>query len=454
MNALYTLDIKNVDYLKEKLALKFKKIEILQINFNESEFLKSQKEYILKLINTFDDMTQDSDFIIVIAPQNSGVVGKIELSLQLAKNLNCPIFEDEILEKVKAINPNSKLVITDDLSEILSLKQNIITPLKFEYQLRKEAKRLKKHIILPEGDDDRILMAAHNVLQDECVKISIIADKQSIKNKEYTLGIDLKNANIIEINSSDLLVKFADEIYELRKQKGISKEQVLNMASDRNYFATMMVKNNLADAVVSGAVGTTADTIRPALQLIKTKPNTSVVSGLFFMVLDEELLVYADCAININPDANILADIAITSAKTALSFGLDPHVAILSYSTADSGSGQSVEMIKQAKQIAADLDKTLKIVGPIQYDAAVDKVVASKKMPSSDVAGSANVFVFPDLNSANICYKAVQRSANALAIGPILQGLKKPVNDLSRGALTQDIINTILISAIQAGGDE
>ncbi|WP_169764440.1 phosphate acetyltransferase [Campylobacter mucosalis] len=454
MNALYTLDTKNVDYLKEKLALKFKKIEILQINFNESEFLKSQKEYILKLINTFDDMTQDSDFIIVIAPQNSGVVGKIELSLKLAKNLNCPIFEDEILEKVKAINPNSKLVITDDLSEILSLKQNIITPLKFEYQLRKEAKRLKKHIILPEGDDDRILMAAHNVLQDECVKISIIADKQSIKNKEYTLGIDLKNANIIEINSSDLLVKFADEIYELRKQKGISKEQALNMASDRNYFATMMVKNNLADAVVSGAVGTTADTIRPALQLIKTKPNTSVVSGLFFMVLDEELLVYADCAININPDANMLADIAITSAKTALSFGLDPHVAMLSYSTADSGSGQSVEMIKQAKQIATDLDKTLKIVAPIQYDAAVDKVVASKKMPSSDVAGSANVFVFPDLNSANICYKAVQRSANALAIGPILQGLKKPVNDLSRGALTQDIINTILISAIQAGGDE
>jgi phosphate acetyltransferase len=328
---------------------------------------------------------------------------------------------------------------------------HIMTPLMFEYHLLQKAKKDKKTIVLPESNDDRILRATEILLNTKVVDIILLGEANQIDQRAKQLGLKIKNATIIDPKNSPLSKKFADQYYLLREDKGILKNSAFDiMQNDFNFFATMMVQNNLADGMVSGANHTTANTIRPALQIIKTVDSVDIVSSLFFMCLDTKILIYADCAINIDPNPKELAQIALSSAQTAKSFGLTPKVAMLSYSTGDSGSGTDVQKVNQAVQYLKSLDIDFDIDGPLQYDAAIDKNVAKKKMPNSKVAGVANILIFPDLNTGNNTYKAVQRSSNAIAIGPVLQGLKKPINDLSRGCNIKDIINTVIITAIQA----
>lgn len=329
-----------------------------------------------------------------------------------------------------------------------------MTPIMFEYRLFERAKEDKKTIILPEGTDERILRATEILLLRDIVNIIILGDEDNIHHEANILGIDISKVIIIDPHTYVHSDKFADILYDLRKHKGLTKAIAHDLiCSDYNVFATMMVHLGYADGMVSGAVGSTANTVRPALQIIKTQTGTSIVSSLFFMCLDTKVLVYADCALNQDPTAHELAQIAISSAATAKSFGIEPKIAMLSYSTGDSGSGEDVDKVKKATKLVKKMDPTLLVEGPIQYDAAIDKDVAKKKLPNSKVAGVANVFIFPDLNTGNNTYKAVQRSSNALAIGPVLQGLNKPINDLSRGCLVDDIVNTVAITAIQAQGE-
>lgn len=341
-----------------------------------------------------------------------------------------------------------------------SLKKNIsnstssvITPVMFEYSLFQKARENKKRIVLPEGLDERILRACEIVLRRDVVDIILLGDEKLIRQKSAILGLDIQKVTIINPLTSELKEQFAETFYELRKHKGISYEVASETISIDSYFGTMMVYLGLADGMVSGATHTTQETIKPALQIVKTQPNIPIVSSLFFMCLKTEVLVYADCAVNQDPDAAQLAVIAISSANTASQFGITPKIAMLSYSTGNSGKGKDVEKVIEATRIAKEMRPDLLIEGPIQYDAAVDIDVAKLKLPNSQVAGGATIFIFPDLNTGNNTYKAVQRSSNAVAIGPILQGLKKPINDLSRGCLVADIVNTIVITAIQAGED-
>jgi len=277
-----------------------------------------------------------------------------------------------------------------------------------------------------------------------------LGNGKEIQLKTASLGLNLKGVRIVNPVESEWLADFAKTYFELRKHKGISEEMATDAMTDVSYFGTMMVHKGIADGMVSGAVHTTAHTIRPSFEIIKTKPGCSIVSSVFLMCLADRVLVYGDCAVNPNPNSEQLADIAISSAETASMFGVEPRIAMLSYSTGESGKGESVEAVRKATEIARERRPDLKIEGPIQYDAAVDTSVAKTKLPESEVAGHATVFIFPDLNTGNNTYKAVQRSANAVAIGPVLQGLNKPVNDLSRGALVTDIVNTVAITAIQA----
>lgn len=454
MKSCYIFSDKNLAYLQEIIATKFKKVEIFKITPDENDKKNlinlNEKEFFLKFIDKFEELKERSDFVIVVGCEGFGVFGKSELNLKLARNLNAPVF-DENASELRALNLNSKLLITDKFDEILSYKHEIITPFKFQSLLLKRAKAANKTVVLPESDDERILKAAHIVLEKGAANIILLGLESEISKKAATLGLNLSKAKVLNPAKNELTDEFAKKIYELRKHKGVDEAKANALAKDKIYFATMLIHEGIADALVSGATMSTADTIRPALQIIKTKPNVSVVSGAFFMALEEEILLFADCAVTPNPSADELASITLSSAQTASAFGLSPKIAMLSYSTADSGSGADVEFVKEAAKKASKLDANLKIAAPIQFDAAVDLSVASKKMPNSDVAGQANVFIFPNLNCGNICYKAVQRSANALAVGPILQGLKKPVNDLSRGCLVEDVVNTILISAIQAG---
>jgi phosphate acetyltransferase len=327
-----------------------------------------------------------------------------------------------------------------------------VTPLMFQYELVRRAKQQRKHIVLPEGSEDRILRAAEIILLRDVCDITLLGDTDEVRQKASSLGLSLDRARIIDPRTSELLQTFADAYYELRKHKGISRELARDTMADSSYFGTMMVHRGLADGMVSGSIHTTAHTIRPALEFVKTKPGISIVSSVFFMCLSDRVMVYGDCAIVPEPTAEQLADIAISSAATAAAFGIEPRVAMLSYSTGASGTGPDVDRVREATRIVRERAKDLKIEGPIQYDAAVDATVAKVKMPDSEVAGHATVFIFPDLSAGNNAYKAVQRAANAVAIGPVLQGLKKPVNDLSRGALVADIVNTIAITAIQAQG--
>ena len=334
---------------------------------------------------------------------------------------------------------------------LLHSHSDIITPLKFSYMLTLKAKERIKKIVLVESEDERILKAAAAITQRGVAKIILIGKDKQIKHKASMLGIKLRSVDIIDPLSYVSIGLMAQNLYEKRKEKGMTYDQALDLLqTNYTYFATMLVQQGLADGMVSGAVNSTADTIRPALQVIKTKPGVNTVSSVFFICLDTKVLVYGDCAINKEPNPQQLADIAISSAQTAKSFFIDPKVAMLAYSSGDSGSGETIQKVKEATQIVQQKQPDLEIEGPIQYDAAIDVEIAKKKLPHSKVAGHASVFIFPDLNSGNNTYKAVQRATNAIAIGPILQGLNSPINDLSRGCSVEDIINTITITAIQA----
>ena len=337
------------------------------------------------------------------------------------------------------------------LSEALGAGHSIVvTPLMFEYTLLTRARADKKHIVLPEGTDDRILQAAGTLLARGVVDLTILGDESDVRARAAGLGVDIAAAKVLATNDGDLHEKFAQEYAKLRAHKGMTVEEARDIVTDVSYFGTMMVHFGLADGMVSGAVHTTAHTITPALQFIKTVDGVNVVSSVFFMALADRVLVYGDCAIVPDPTSDQLADIAISSAGTARQFGIEPSIAMLSYSTGESGSGADVDKVRVATGLVHERRPDLEVDGPIQYDAAADPTVGASKMPGSDVAGRATVFIFPDLNTGNNTYKAVQRSAGAVAIGPVLQGLAKPINDLSRGALVRDIVNTIAITAIQA----
>jgi phosphate acetyltransferase len=325
-----------------------------------------------------------------------------------------------------------------------------VTPLMFEYELIQMAKADRRHIVLPEGGEERILRAGEILLRRQAADITLLGNVDEIQRKISALGLNLEGIRVIDPLESELLESYARSFYEMRKYKGISADMATDTMTDVSYFGTMMVHDGDADGMVSGAIHTTGDTIRPALQIIRTRPGVSVVSSVFLMCLADRVLVYGDCAVNPDPNAEQLADIAISSAETAGIYGIEPRIAMCSYSTGESGSGTDVDKVREATRIARECRPDLKIEGPIQYDAAVDAGVARTKLPQSEVAGKATVFVFPDLNTGNNLYKAVQRSANAVAIGPVLQGLNKPVNDLSRGCTVPDIVNTVAITAIQA----
>ncbi len=329
-------------------------------------------------------------------------------------------------------------------------RSGAVTPLMFEHQLIDEAVADRKHIVLPEGEEERILRAADVVLRRGVAQLTLLGDPVVISAKAAGLGLDISAAQIISPDDEELGERFAQEYHRLRQHRGVDLDKAREQVKDVSYFGTMMVQLGLADGMVSGAVHTTAHTIRPALEVVKTLPDVSVVSSVFFMCLENQVLVYGDCAVNPDPTAEQLADIAISSAATAAAFGIEPRVAMLSYSTGTSGTGTDVEKVSKATEIVRARASQLLVEGPIQYDAAIDAAVARTKLPGSQVAGRATVFIFPDLNTGNNTYKAVQRSANAVAVGPVLQGLKKPVNDLSRGATVRDIINTVAITAVQA----
>jgi len=354
-----------------------------------------------------------------------------------------------------SITTFEKYVEVETLSErLITFIPEGMTPKMFQYNMVKRAKQHRKHIVLPEGYDDRIIIAASRLLDMDVVDISIIGDKKYIENKVAELGIpfDFSKVNIINPKESELYEDYANTYYELRKAKNVSITMARDLMEDVSYFGTMMVYKGHADGMVSGAAHTTQHTILPALQFIKTKPNSSVVSSVFFMCLEDRVSVFGDCAINPNPTAEQLAEIAISSAESSSAFGIEPKIAMLSYSSGSSGKGDEVDKVRTATEIVKQKRPDLKIEGPIQYDAAVDRAVGKSKMPDSEVAGQASVLIFPDLNTGNNTYKAVQRETGALAIGPMLQGLNKPVNDLSRGCTVDDIINTVVITAIQAQG--
>ena len=339
----------------------------------------------------------------------------------------------------------------DKLLEAIELQRaEIRTPTMFEHQLMDMARSNRRRIVLPEATDDRILTAVDIVLTRGVADVVLLGDAGAISRRASALGLNLSAAEIVNPNDPELIEKFAAEYAKLRAHKGVTLEQAREKLQDLSYFGTMMVHMGMADGMVSGAVNTTANTIRPSLEFIKTRPGVSVVSGSFLMCMADRVLVYADCAVNPDPTPDQLADIAISSAETAELFGIEPRIAMLSYSTGDSGAGEDVDKVREATQLVRERAPELKVDGPMQFDAAVDHVVAEKKMPGSEVAGRATVFIFPDLNTGNNTYKAVQRHSGAVAVGPLLQGLNKPVNDLSRGALVDDIVSTIMMTAVQA----
>jgi phosphate acetyltransferase len=370
---------------------------------------------------------------------------------------------DEVESQLDIDNPRklaAALALTEELpvdfgslaGEMFDEKLQITTPLRFEYEIIQRARQQRQHIVLPEGNEERILRAAEIILLREIADITLLGDPDTIRSKASRLGLRVDKAQIIDPVQSPLRKRYADALYEVRKHKGLTPEAALDMIEDVSYFGTLMVHCGDANGMVSGAVNTTQHTIRPAFEVIRTAPEHGMISSVFLMSMADRVLVYGDCAVNPDPNAEQLAEIAITSATTAERFGIVPRVAMLSYSTGNSGVGAAVEKVRQAVSIAQKKAPWFKVEGPIQYDAAVDVSVAKTKLPQSEVAGRATVFIFPDLNTGNNTYKAVQRSAGVVAIGPILQGLNKPVNDLSRGCTVTDIVNTVAITAIQAQG--
>lgn len=371
----------------------------------------------------------------------SGTRGRLAAESQRKLDLALSLFDEH--------------VDCDKLLAILDVERaSVVTPLMFEYQLLERARSERKHVVLPEGEDDRILRAASTLLQRQAAELTILGDETVINARAVRLGIDVSAAQILNPFEPALREQFARTYSDLRAHKGVTLETAREIVTDVSYFGTMMVYLGLADGMVSGAVHTTAHTIRPAFEIIKTAPGVPLVSSVFLMCLEDRVLVYGDCAINPNPTAEQLAGIAISSARTAIRFGIEPRIAMLSYSTGESGAGDDVETVRTATALVRQREPNLPVEGPIQYDAAADAGVAATKMPGSPVAGRATVFIFPDLNTGNNTYKAVQRSAGAIAIGPVLQGLRKPINDLSRGALVKDIVNTVAITVIQAQGED
>ncbi|MEU6541474.1 phosphate acetyltransferase [Streptomyces sp. NPDC047000] len=338
----------------------------------------------------------------------------------------------------------------DLLNRVSAPSSDRVTPMMFEHKLLEQARSDRRRIVMPEGTEDRVLHAAEVLLRRSVCDLTLLGNVDQIRKKAADIGIDLGDCQLIDPATSDLRESFALKYAQLRAHKGVTVELAYDIVNDVNYFGTMMVEEGLADGMVSGSVHSTAATIRPAFEIIKTRPDSKIVSSVFFMCLADKVLVYGDCAVNPDPNAQQLADIAVQSAETAEQFGVDPRIAMLSYSTGTSGRGADVDKVREATELVRERRSDLKIEGPIQYDAAVEPSVAATKLPESEVAGQASVLIFPDLNTGNNTYKAVQRSAGAIAVGPVLQGLRKPVNDLSRGALVQDIVNTVAITAIQA----
>ncbi|WP_371527099.1 phosphate acetyltransferase [Streptomyces sp. NBC_01283] len=338
------------------------------------------------------------------------------------------------------------------LTRVQAPSSDRVTPMMFEHKLLEQARSDKRRVVLPEGTEERVLRAADVLLRRGVCDLTLLGPVEQIRKKAADLGVDLADSQLIDPQTSELRDAFAAKYAELRAHKGVTVELAHDVVADVNYFGTLMVQEGFADGMVSGSVHSTAATIRPAFEIIKTKPDASIVSSVFFMCLADKVLVYGDCAVNPDPNAVQLADIAVQAAATAEQFGVEPRIAMLSYSTGTSGSGADVDKVREATELVRESRSDLKIEGPIQYDAAVEPSVAATKLPDSEVAGQASVLIFPDLNTGNNTYKAVQRSAGAIAVGPVLQGLRKPVNDLSRGALVQDIVNTVVITAIQAQG--
>lgn len=367
----------------------------------------------------------------------TGTRGRLAADSQRKYDTSLALFEQEV-----------------DVVQLLTLmnvgRSAVVTPLMFEYGLIERARIAGQHIVLPEGNDDRILRAAATVLKRGIARVTILGEDAEVRDRASKLGVDLDAATVLSPFDPVLRDRFATEYASIRAHKGITYDMAFDTVTDVSYFGTMMVQLGLADGMVSGAAHTTAHTIRPGFEIIKTRPGVSVVSSVFLMALADRVLVYGDCAVNPDPTVEQLADIAISSAETAEQFGIEVRIAMLSYSTGASGAGADVEKVRAATAIVRERRPDLLVEGPIQYDAAADAAVGASKMPGSQVAGRATVFIFPDLNTGNNTYKAVQRSAGAVAVGPVLQGLRKPVNDLSRGALVQDIVNTVAITAIQA----
>jgi len=358
-----------------------------------------------------------------------------------------------------ALGDFSKYVNVAELREnVITNRPTQITPKMFEYSLTERAAENRQRIVLPEGNCERILRAADILLRRGVADLTILGREDQVRALAAASGLDLTWVEVIDPQTSPLLDDFVQTYISLRQHKGVIEDMARDRMSDTTYFGTMMVHKGFADGMVSGALNTTAHTVRPAFEFIKAKPGFTIVSSVFLMCLRDRILVYGDCAVNTNPDASQLAEIALSSAETARTFGIEPRVAMLSYSTGTSGKGEDVEKVAEATHIAQKLikERNLDFIleGPLQYDAAIDPEVANTKMPGSAVAGRATVFIFPDLNTGNNTYKAVQRAANAVAIGPILQGLNKPVNDLSRGCTIDDIVNTVAITAVQAQAED
>jgi phosphate acetyltransferase len=338
-----------------------------------------------------------------------------------------------------------------ELGERIALERPArMTPVMFEFELLERAQEDRRHVVLPEGDDDRVLQAADILLRRGAVHLTILGKPDDVSARAAALGLDLSEARLLDPETSPLRERFAQRYYEIRKHRGMTEDRAFETVGDVSYFGTLMVLEDEADGMVSGAAHTTGDTIRPAFEAIKARPGVGVISSVFLMCLPDRVLVYGDCAVNPKPSVEQLADIAIGSSETAWSFGVEPRVAMLSYSTGDSARGPDVTVVREATEIVRERRSDIPVEGPIQYDAAIEPTVAEKKMPGSEVAGRATVFIFPDLETGNIAYKAVQRSSGAVAIGPVLQGLRKPVNDLSRGCTVPDIVSTVVITAIQA----
>lgn len=358
------------------------------------------------------------------------------------------------LEHAPVATVSGSKVDAADLANLRPILQNLprvaIPPLAYQGMLTERAKAAPRTIVLPESEDDRVLQAAAQILKLSAAKIILLGEEGEVAARAQELKLDLSGAKVVSLGDESLIERYGQRLSELRSDKGVTPEKARELLKDSAYFGTMMIECGDADGMVSGACHTTANTIRPALQIIKTKPEVSTVSGAFLMLFSDHADLYADCAVSINPDCNQLADIAASSAKTAAQFGIDPKVALISYSTGDSGSGETVTKVAEAVKLVKENHPELAVDGPLQFDAAIDRKVAATKRPDSPVAGQASVFVFNHLDVGNCVYKAVQRTAGAIAVGPILQGLNKPVNDLSRGALVADIVNTIIITAIQA----